>query len=309
VGTISTPRAVGAKRLSELDIDVDKDFQVKGITNIKQVAASMAKGDLVVKDTAILVRIQTGPDGYVLTSRGPGKLPIWGPAGGALKYYFPVLIESSHAEAIVSVNRTYNKSVPLATAINKAYDDQPGENIRRLTPTIALTDAEAIVAPDRTSNRNSPLASECAIQYAVGGAVLDDGGVQTDYTAEINSPAANDVPLLPVAPLVVNDAFYFGLSQPWDQLWLNIGSAGVGNYSLSHEYYNGSIWTLLSGVIDNTSEFTIAGKRNIKWTRPGDWAQTTILGMNLYWIRARVSAVVSYTTQPLGTQGWCEVIA
>ncbi len=105
-----------------------------------------------------------------------------------------------------------------------------------------------------------------------------------------------------------NDAFYFGLDRPWDQLWLDIGTAGVGNYALAHEYWNGSNWVLLADVIDYTSEFTISGKHNIKWTRPGDWALTTVDTVNLYWIRARVTSVITYTTQPLGTQGWCEIL-
>jgi hypothetical protein len=295
-------------KLSELEIDVDKDWQAKGITNIKQIATSMSKGDLVAKDTAILVRIQTGPDGYVLTSRGALKLPTWAPAGGALKYYFPVLVSSSHTEALAVVSQSIAKNILAATDKKYAYGDAPSDYIKRLIPTVALTDAETIVAPDRIYNKNSPLASECAIHYVVGGAVLDDGGVQTDYTAQINSPAANDVPLLPVAPLVINDAFYFGLSQPWDQLWLNIGVPGDGNWLLVEEYWNGTAWAALTVLKDNTNQFMTAGKNNIKWTRPGDWALTTILGMNLYWIRARVAAVVSYTIQPLGTQGWCEVI-
>jgi hypothetical protein len=299
----------GITKLSQLLIDADKAWNAKGITNLKELALAMAKGDLALRGDNVLIRFQPGTIGYVLTSGGPLHLPTWAPAGGALKYYFPVEIALSKSSAVVSPNQSFNKSAPLASAINKAYDDQPGENISRLTPTIVLADAEAIVAPDRTYNRNSPLASECAIQYAVGGAVLDDGGVQADYTAEINSPAANDVPLLPVAPLVVNDAFYSGLSQPWDQLWLNIGVPGDGNWLLVEEYWNGTAWGALTVLKDNTNQFMTSGKNNVKWTRPGDWALTTIQGINLYWMRFRVMNVVSYTTQPLGTQGWCEVIA
>jgi len=299
----------GAK-LSELEIDVDKDWQAKGITNVKHVAALMSKGDLAAKDTAILVRIQTGPDGYVLTSRGAGKLPTWAPPGGALKYYYPVLIESSHAEAVVPINQSYNKSAPVASAISKAYDDQPGENIRRLSLTIALANAEAIVAVDKSHSQNVPVGSEGGfwVTPSVGGAALDDGGVQTNYTTEINNATAKDVKLLPDAPLQVNDAFYFGLNRPWDQLWLNIGTAGEGNWMLVEEYWNGTVWAALTVLKDNTNQFMTSGKNNVRWTKPGDWVLTTILGMGLYWMRFRVANAASYTTQPLATQGWCEVI-
>lgn len=299
----------GAK-LSELEIDVDKDWQAKGITNVKQVATLMSKGDLVAKDTTIMVRIAAGPDGYVLTSRGAGKLPTWAPPGGALKYYYPVLIKSSHAEAIVPVSHICSKVASLATAISKALDDQPGENVRRLTPTIALANAEAIVAVDKSHSQNVPIGSEGGfwVTPAVDGAVQDDGGVQTEYTSQINNATTNDVPLLPSAPLEVNDAFYFGLNRPWDQLWLSIGTAGEGNWMLAEEYWSGTAWAALTVLKDNTNQFMTAGKNNVRWTRPGDWALTTILGMELYWMRFRVANAASYTIQPLATQGWCEVI-
>lgn len=302
----------GITKLSELEIDADKDWQIKGITNLKEVAAAMAKGDFSVRNDAILVRFAPGPIGTVLVSAGPGHLPAWEPAPGPLKVWLPAWISLTHAEAIVPVDQSHNKDAPITSSHVQAYGDAPADMIKRLTPAITCPDAEAIVAAAQTHNENSPLASECALEYAVGGAILDDGGATTDYTAEINEATANDVKLLPDCTnggLAENDAFYFGLDKKWDQLWLDIGQAAVGNYVLAHEYWNGSNWVALSDVIDNTSEFTIAGKHNIKWTRPGDWALTTVDAKNLYWIRARVSAApVSYTTQPLGTQGWCEVI-
>ncbi|GAH55149.1 unnamed protein product, partial [marine sediment metagenome] len=165
----------------------------------------------------------------------------------------------------------------------------------------------------QSHNEDSPLASECALEFAVGGAILEEFGVgNTDYTTEINSVGANDVELLPttVAGLTVDDAFYFGLDRKWGQLWLDIGTPAVGNFALAHEYWDGAVWSALADVVDNTGEFAVSGKHNIKWTVPGDWALKDVNGVNLYWIRARVSAVPgAYTTQPLGTQGWCEVIA
>jgi hypothetical protein len=298
----------GIRRLSELEIDVDKSWQAKGITNLQEVAAAMAKGDVAVRGDTVLVKITPGPPGHLLTSAGPGHLPVWAPPVGPLERWIAAAIELTQAVQKVTAGASCGKNAALAIGRAQAYSDTPADYIRRLDKTIALADAEAIVTADKTRNQNSPLASQCAIQFAVGGAVLDDGGVQTDYATEINNAIANDVPLLPAAPLQVDDAFYFGLGQVWDQLWLNIGVAGVGNYVLAHEYWNGTTWAALSGVIDNTSEFTVAGKNNIYWTRPGDWALTTVLGINLYWIRARVTAVVSYTTQPLSTQGWCEVL-
>lgn len=300
----------GITKLSELEIDANKDWLVKGIHNIKEIAAAMAKGDLPVRGASAMSKILPGTISYVLTSAGPLHIPVWMP-GAALEVWIPAIIDLLHDEQIVIVDQSHNKNAPIATSHIENYLDDVAHYIKRLTPAIALADAEAIVAANQTYNKNSPVASECAIEFAVGGAKLEDGGVFTDYTTEINEATANDVHLLPVCTnggLVIGDAFYCGLDRVWDQWWLEIGQAGVGNYALAHEYWNGA-WVALAGLIDNTSEFTVAGKHNIKWTRPGDWALHVVDGLNRYWMRARVTAVVTYTLQPLGTQGWCEVFA
>ncbi|GAI81066.1 unnamed protein product [marine sediment metagenome] len=81
----------------------------------------------------------------------------------------------------------------------------------------------------------------------------------------------------------------------------------MGNYALAHEYWDGDSWELLPALVDDTSEFTIAGLNKMTFTRPVDWATKVIQGKDLYWMRARVTNVVTYTTQPLGAQAWCEV--
>jgi len=225
----------------------------------------------------------------------------------SLEIRVPATLGSVDAEAIVPVNQSYNKNVPLTSPYNKAYDDQPGENIRRLTPAIALSKTHVIVPVNQSYNKNAPVGREGGVQMLVDGAVADDGGAQTDETAAARSPAVNDMTLLPVLP-VAGDAYYIGFNYPFNRVWLNIGTAGNGNWALVEEYWNGA-WAALAGVIDNTNEFTVAGLNSVSFTKPGDWALTSILGMNLYWIRFRVSAFVSIVTQPLGTQGWCEVLA
>ena len=82
----------GLEKLSQLEIDADKDWQTKGITNIKEIAAAMAKGDIGVKGNSALIRFQPGGIGLVLTSGGPLHLPSWMP-GAALEYWIPASIE------------------------------------------------------------------------------------------------------------------------------------------------------------------------------------------------------------------------
>ncbi len=135
-------------------------------------------------------------------------------------------------------------------------------------------------------------------------AVADDGGVQTDETIKANDETANDMILLPAVP-AVNDAYYFLSNWQFDTVRINIGTQGAGTWTIVWEYWNGSTWTVLSGVTDGTSGFkAAAGNHDVTFTVPTDWAITEVKGINGYAIRARVSAYTSITTQPKGTQAW-----
>jgi hypothetical protein len=137
-------------------------------------------------------------------------------------------------------------------------------------------------------------------RIVVKGAALDDGGAFTDYTTEAQNTTTSDVPLLPAVP-VVNDAFYFGFDLPAGMATINIDRAGVGTWAVTWEYYNGSSWTALSGVDDRTSAFSVLGRNIVLWDIPSDWSATTVVSINAYWVRARVSSFTSVTTQPLGS--------
>lgn len=300
----------GITRLSELIIDADKNWQAMGISNLEELALGMTKGDFAVKGDAVLQRLQPTTIGYVLTSAGPLHIPSWQPPPGALLYYFPVPIDLSHTEAIVLVNQSYNKNAPLTREHKEAYLDAPADYIKRLTPAIALTDAEAIVAAAQIYNQNAPVTRKYDLEIVVGGASAEDGGVFTDETAAAQNAVANDMTLLPAAP-AVNDAYYFGHAKPFDVEILNIGTQGAGVWTITWEYWNGA-WVALAGVTDGTAGFTAAaGKREVPFTRPGDWLTTNSGGnlpANIYWIRARVSAYTSIVTQPKGTQAWIRII-
>ncbi len=137
----------------------------------------------------------------------------------------------------------------------------------------------------------------------VEGAIQNDGGVFTEYTAAAQNTTANDLPLLPPVP-AVDDAWYFGCDNPCRILTHEIGTAGVGTWTITHEYWDGSAWTALSNVDDRTVAFTVLGQTEISWEMPGDWATRTTTGSSVssYWARARVSAFTSVSTQPLGTR-------
>lgn len=136
------------------------------------------------------------------------------------------------------------------------------------------------------------------------GAVADDGGSQTNETTAANNDTINDMTLLPASGTIdVNDAYYFGGTNKFNKLQLNIGTAGVGAWVLTWEYWNGSIWASLSGVTDPSNNFKTDGPREISYTAPTDWPTTTVATIVAYWIRARVTTGdAAPTTRPLGTR-------
>jgi hypothetical protein len=297
-------------RLSDITIDVDKDWQTKGITNIKQVAALMAKGDIVVRDTNILVRLAAGPVGYVLTSIGLLKIPTWAPAGGALKYYFPVFIYSSHAEAIVAVNQSIAKAITIPNPDKKyAYGDAPADMIKLLTPAPTTAKTHVVVPVDRTISKTPTVGRDIAI--LVDGAVSETaGGVQTDETAAARSADINDMNLCPMSgdPLGLGDKYYLGFNLPFRRVYVYTSTAGAGNWANQVYYWNGE-WVAVAGEDDQTSQFMVTTTKRIDWTIPGDWVQSIIMGMNLYWIKIETVAFVNQTTKPLGAMAWACPVA
>lgn len=67
----------GVSALSGLTIDADKGWLAFGIENIKEVAAGMTKGDMIIFDGAGIARISPGAIGTKLTTQGMGADPIW----------------------------------------------------------------------------------------------------------------------------------------------------------------------------------------------------------------------------------------
>lgn len=154
----------------------------------------------------------------------------------------------------------------------------------------------------------------------IAAAILDDGGVFTDYTTEANEATVGDVVLLPASP-ETNDAFYFGMAVPFGAVSVAISTAGV-QAGVIWEYYNGSSWESLDDVQDNTAGFTAtAGTYTCSWTIPSDWSTTTVNSQGpFYYVRARAQAFLTsggvgsfidlaespvYVAEPVrGVAGW-----
>ncbi len=64
-------------RLSQLQVDADKDWQGRGMANVRELAKGMVRGDLLLHNGAVIVRLSPGDIGDELTSDRP--LPRWKP--------------------------------------------------------------------------------------------------------------------------------------------------------------------------------------------------------------------------------------
>lgn len=68
----------GISKLSELTIDADKDMSGRGVYNLKELAPSMQKGDIIYKGAGgVLVKLSPGPIGYELTCHNPNHEISW----------------------------------------------------------------------------------------------------------------------------------------------------------------------------------------------------------------------------------------
>lgn len=72
-----TPGEMIPLKLSLLNIDVDKDWLTKGISNIKELASSMAHGDLLFRGSTIISRLSAGTSGKFLQTCGAERDPLW----------------------------------------------------------------------------------------------------------------------------------------------------------------------------------------------------------------------------------------
>jgi len=298
----------GIARLSQLEIDADKDWQGKGITNLEAVAhQAMAHGDIVFRGANVLEKLtaDAGKGYNFLRSRGPGLSPVWQDIESLVQFMTGALnraiaVDLAIPTLAISQVTQQASSPPGRTAAPVLSVPQPSVAMTlQVGPGGGTTAAPSLGIPEPAIS-----VSEIATGQPLGGAVADDGGVQTDETTPANNDIADDMTLLPAVP-AVNDAYYFGHPSLWDWLELRIGTAGNGVWSITWEYWNGTDWAGLPDVNDGTSGFEVSGIRLVTFTRPGDWVSTTVGGIaGLYWIRARVSAYTSIVTQPKGNRAF-----
>lgn len=124
----------------------------------------------------------------------------------------------------------------------------------------------------------------------------------TNYTTAANNATANDVNLQGPSDNTF-DIFFFGSAEQFPYIKVNVGTAGIGGIVGQFFYWDGTQWSALTNVVDNTTIFTVAGTNTITFTLPTDWAVTTVNGQSAYWIEY-IHVAGDYTTIPLATQIW-----
>ena len=120
--------------------------------------------------------------------------------------------------------------------------------------------------------------------------IAENSGAFTDETLEANdSRGTESMTLLTAAPTIDVDGFYYGHTEQFGQLELDITTAGTGGFVMQWQYWNGSAWTALSGVTDGTSNLSVTGSVIVSWTIPGNWTARSVTNQpgpsNLFYVR------------------------
>lgn len=140
------------------------------------------------------------------------------------------------------------------------------------------------------------LVRRTAMELVVGDAT---GPTFTDRTME-GATEGTTWELFPAVP-AVGDAVYFGHSSPFGGVDLHIETAGVGDWELAYEYWNGSTWVALTAITDTTANLQASGLVGIRWTVPSNWAALSSVastGVSPFYARARITALTEPSPEP-----------
>lgn len=180
----------GTNRLSQLIIDVDKDWHNYGLSNLKELANGMLTGDLLIHNGIRLIKLSAGGQGLVLTSQGPGNVPVWAPGGTYLDRFFPceIVLNQSAAKFIP------DKASFIAAILNSPYGycgvSAGGLNpgwFRSPAPVLSLNKTAGVFIPNAGKNLNMAQSTQYEMEIPVGGAVADDTVTLTDQTSQAKS--------------------------------------------------------------------------------------------------------------------------
>jgi len=140
------------------------------------------------------------------------------------------------------------------------------------------------------------------------GYITPTGGVYVDDTTDFTDAGADDVDGLPIVP-TVGDGLVIGYGEKFCKIKVTTGQARTGTATLALKYWDGSAWTAVTTVDDDSVGYSAtAGTHWIHFTPPSDWVPTTAAngpgGTVGYFVKMELTALTSVTQQPLITQGW-----
>lgn len=118
-----------------------------------------------------------------------------------------------------------------------------------------------------------------------------NGVTHSEYSLELLS-FGRDTKVVPLDP--ATGTLYFGLYKPFAALFAELSVASAVSTSFTIEYWNGSTWNIVSGLVDDTKAFTRSGF--IQFDRPDDWASTAVNSIDAYWIRIVPVLAITNTT-------------
>jgi len=120
-----------------------------------------------------------------------------------------------------------------------------------------------------------------------------------DYMFQTIKTEMGDVEPFPTVP-AVGDGLYVGNASQFDTARLWVNQQGLGTFTITAKYYNGSTWIALAllGSGDQIFSYKRTGHRWLSFVRPADWVTFTVDGNTLYWVKFEVTAYSSMTQMP-----------
>ncbi|MDI6853004.1 MAG: hypothetical protein QME75_05290 [Deltaproteobacteria bacterium] len=115
-----------------------------------------------------------------------------------------------------------------------------------------------------------------------------DGAAFIDHSAEADTEGGTPFDVLVDA----DDILYLGKNTRFKEVYADL--AVNGSYTgLTWEYWDGDEWKALAVAGAGAN---LAADGPVTFTLPADWARTAVNGQNLYWIRAKATAVTTAAT-------------
>jgi hypothetical protein len=122
--------------------------------------------------------------------------------------------------------------------------------------------------------------------------LLDDNGAFTNLSTDALSFGRDT---FAVALNASEDYLYFGRDKQFPMVYVEMGVANQVANTLTIEYWDGTAWTALPGLVDETKGLTRSGAIQFDLA-PADWAKNTVNALSKNWIRIRPSVTLSAST-------------